>query len=82
LLKPCGSERVRVLAFNKPYMYFWCFQCSESIPIPSLILSNSLQVSLGQEKSGEDLQIDFPLTIATVPFRIPNTPGLELEYGK
>ncbi|XP_064625332.1 arrestin domain-containing protein 3-like isoform X2 [Lineus longissimus] len=39
-----------------------------------------LRVSLGQEKSGENLEIDFPLTIATVPFRISNTPSPELEY--
>ncbi|XP_074643357.1 arrestin domain-containing protein 3-like [Tubulanus polymorphus] len=39
-----------------------------------------LRVSLGAEKSGEDLQIDFPLTIATVPFRIPNTQPPEVIF--
>ncbi len=41
-----------------------------------------LQVSLGMEKSGEDLEMDFPLDVATVPFRIPNSPAPELAYGE
>ncbi|OXA40481.1 Arrestin domain-containing protein 2 [Folsomia candida] len=32
-----------------------------------------LKVSVELEKSGEDLQMHFPITIATVPFRIPNS---------
>lgn len=32
-----------------------------------------LKVGLEFEKSGEDLQMHFPLTVATVPFRIPNS---------
>ncbi|XP_013414135.1 arrestin domain-containing protein 3 [Lingula anatina] len=39
-----------------------------------------LRVSLGRDKAGEDLEIDFPMTIATVPFRIPNAPMPELKY--
>jgi hypothetical protein len=35
------------------------------------------------EKSGEDLHMNFPLTIATIPFRIPNSPNQPtIEYGK
>ena len=41
-----------------------------------------VQVSLGMEKSGEDLEMDFPLDVATVPYRIPNQPPPELRYGK
>lgn len=41
-----------------------------------------LQVSLGMEKSGEDLELDFAIDIATVPFRIPNHPPPELRYGE
>ncbi|XP_052131939.1 uncharacterized protein LOC127751836 [Frankliniella occidentalis] len=33
-----------------------------------------LKVNLEFERSGDDLQMHFPLTIATVPFRIPNSP--------
>ncbi|ODM91409.1 Arrestin domain-containing protein 2 [Orchesella cincta] len=32
-----------------------------------------LKVSVELEKSGEDLHMHFPITIATVPFRIPNS---------
>nr|CAD7604225.1 unnamed protein product [Timema genevievae] len=32
-----------------------------------------LKVNLEFEKSGDDLQMHFPITIATVPFRIPNS---------
>ncbi|XP_058809351.1 arrestin domain-containing protein 3-like isoform X4 [Phymastichus coffea] len=31
-----------------------------------------LKVSVQLEKSGEDMQMHFPITVATVPFRIPN----------
>ena len=34
------------------------------------------------EKSGEDLDMDFALDVATVPFRIPNSPPPDLRYGK
>ena len=35
------------------------------------------------DKSGEDLHINFPLTIATCPFRIPNSNKQPIiEYGK
>ena len=40
------------------------------------------QVSLGMEKSGEDLDMDFPLDVATVPYRIPNNPPPDLRYGR
>ncbi|XP_046752700.1 arrestin domain-containing protein 3-like [Diprion similis] len=32
-----------------------------------------LKVSVEFEKAGEDLQMHFPITVATVPFRIPNS---------
>jgi Arrestin (or S-antigen), C-terminal domain len=43
----------------------------------------TLTASLEFEKSGDDLQINFPITIATVPFRIPNS-NLQpiLGYGE
>ena len=35
------------------------------------------------EKSGEDLQLDFPFIVATVPFREPGATHLpEITYGK
>ena len=34
------------------------------------------------EKSGEDLEMDFAVDIATVPYRIPNRPAPELKFGK
>ena len=34
------------------------------------------------EKSGEDLEMDFAVDIATVPYRIPNRPATELKFGK
>ena len=34
------------------------------------------------EKSGEDLEMDFAVDIATIPYRIPNRPTPELKYGK
>ncbi len=40
------------------------------------------QVSLGMEKSGEDLEMDFAMDIATVPYRISNRPAPELKFGK
>ena len=34
------------------------------------------------EKSGEDLHINFPITIATCPFRIPNSSKQPtIDYG-
>lgn len=33
------------------------------------------------EKSGEDLQLDFPLVIATVPFRESGLQSPEITYG-
>jgi len=38
-----------------------------------LIFNLDFQVNLEFEKSGDDLQMHFPITIATVPFRIPNS---------
>lgn len=43
-----------------------------------------LKVNLDLEKSGEDLHMHFPITIATVPFRIPNSsqqPNIVYEVG-
>jgi len=39
-----------------------------------------VKVSLGLEKSGEDLSVDFPIDIATVPYRIPNKPSPQVSY--
>lgn len=40
------------------------------------------QVSVQLEKSGEDMQMHFPITVATVPFRIPNiTKQPQIKYG-
>ena len=54
------------------YIYIYIY-----IILPSYFI----QVSLGMEKSGEDLCMEFPLDVATVPFRISNSPGPELTYG-
>ncbi|GAB1610691.1 uncharacterized protein LOC115223663 [Argonauta hians] len=40
----------------------------------------SLKVFLHMEKSGDTLHIEFPITIGTVPFRIPNSPSPEVRY--
>lgn len=34
------------------------------------------------EKSGEELEMDFAVDIATVPYRIPNRPPPELIFGE
>ena len=34
------------------------------------------------ENSGELIHIEFPITIGTVPFRIPSSPMPQLEYGR
>lgn len=40
-------------------------------------------MNLEFERSGDDLQMHFPVTIATVPFRIPNSPQQpNIVYGK
>lgn len=44
-----------------------------SVSLLILILNLGFQVNLEFEKSGDDLQMHFPITIATVPFRIPNS---------
>lgn len=38
------------------------------------------QVSLLLESEAEDLSMEFPVTIATVPFRIPNSPNQPAVY--
>lgn len=39
-------------------------------------------MSVQLEKSGEDMQMHFPITVATVPFRIPNlTQQPQIKYG-
>ncbi|XP_014773235.1 uncharacterized protein LOC106871347 [Octopus bimaculoides] len=40
----------------------------------------SLKVYLHMEKTGDVLHIEFPITIGTVPFRIPNSPAPEVRY--
>ncbi|KFB49506.1 hypothetical protein ZHAS_00017709 [Anopheles sinensis] len=45
-----------------------------SLSAPSNASSSpSQQACLEFDKSGDDLQINFPITIGTVPFRIPNS---------
>jgi len=34
------------------------------------------------EKSGEDIQLEFPFTVATVPYRDAGTQLAEITYGK
>lgn len=42
-----------------------------------------LQCSLEDEKQLDELSMEFPFTVATVPFRIPNsTHQPTVEYGK
>ncbi|VDL66215.1 unnamed protein product [Nippostrongylus brasiliensis] len=41
-----------------------------------------LSICLVDEKGNESLHIEFPLTVATVPYRIPNAPQPPMEYGK
>ncbi len=42
----------------------------------------AIQVSLLLESEAEDLTMEFPITIATVPFRIPNSPNQPIiSYG-
>ena len=40
----------------------------------------NMQVSLLLESEAEDLTMEFPVTIATVPFRIPNSPNQPVVY--
>lgn len=55
--------------------YFHVVNCGMlfSISLLILIFNHYFQVNLEFEKSGDDLQMHFPITIATVPFRIPNS---------
>ncbi|VDL82151.1 unnamed protein product, partial [Nippostrongylus brasiliensis] len=39
-----------------------------------------LSICLVDEKGNESLHIEFPLTVATVPYRIPNAPQPPMEY--
>ncbi|CAJ0569981.1 unnamed protein product, partial [Mesorhabditis spiculigera] len=39
-----------------------------------------LRVCLEDEKGNETLHLDFPLTVATVPYRIPNAPPPPIDY--
>ncbi|CAM1154563.1 Uncharacterised protein at_DN0646, partial [Pycnogonum litorale] len=44
-----------------------------------------LKICLRSEKSGDDLHMNFPLTIATCPFRIPNSnnqPGIHYDVAR
>ncbi|PIO75354.1 hypothetical protein TELCIR_02596 [Teladorsagia circumcincta] len=38
------------------------------------------QICLVDEKGNESLHLEFPLTVATVPYRIPNAPQPAMEY--
>lgn len=40
------------------------------------------QVNLEFEKTGDDLHMHYPITVATVPFRIPNATQPTIHYGK
>jgi len=65
---------MQIIKIN-PMNYFpaviWGMLFSVSLLI--LIYNLDFQVNLEFEKSGDDLQMHFPITIATVPFRIPNS---------
>ncbi|ETN74243.1 arrestin domain protein, partial [Necator americanus] len=39
-----------------------------------------LRICLVDEKGNESLHLEFPLTVATVPYRIPNAPQPPIEY--
>lgn len=39
-----------------------------------------LRICLVDEKGNESLHLEFPLTVATVPYRIPNAPQPMMEY--
>ncbi|XP_050700191.1 arrestin domain-containing protein 2-like [Eriocheir sinensis] len=62
----------------------WKFDSSQSLVVPVmpptlidvcrlLQIYYVLKVNIEMSKSGEDLHMHFPITIATVPFRIPNS---------
>lgn len=51
-----------------------------SRPIKSIFGNTHPQVSLLLESEAEDLTMEFPVTIATVPFRIPNSPNQPVVY--
>ncbi|KAG7175696.1 Arrestin domain-containing protein 3-like 2 [Homarus americanus] len=62
----------------------WKFDSSQSLVVPvmpptligvcrPLQIYYVLKVHISMSKSGEDLHMHFPITIATVPFRIPNS---------
>lgn len=47
-----------------------------------ILHGQSFQVWVEMEKSGDVLEMEFPITIATCPFRIPNSPHQpKIEYG-
>ncbi|KHJ79729.1 arrestin domain protein, partial [Oesophagostomum dentatum] len=41
-----------------------------------------LRVCLADEKGNESLHLEFPVTVATVPYRIPNAAPPSIDYGK
>jgi len=41
-----------------------------------------LQVAVHLEKSGEDLQVEFPFVVATVPHKEPGGPLPDITYGQ
>ncbi|KAK3849066.1 hypothetical protein Pcinc_044164 [Petrolisthes cinctipes] len=62
----------------------WKFDSSQSLVVPVmpptligvcrlLQIYYVLKVNIVMSKSGEDLHMHFPITVATVPFRIPNS---------
>lgn len=53
-------------------LLLFCFIC--------LLKKKYIQVSLLLESEAEDLTMEFPVTIATVPFRIPNSPNQPVVY--
>jgi len=40
------------------------------------------QLTVNGETSGVLMHLQFPITIGTVPFRIPNLPPPQMQYGK
>ena len=64
-------QTIKINPMNYFPVVIWGMLFSVSLLI--LILNLHFQVNLEFEKSGDDLQMHFPITIATVPFRIPNS---------
>jgi len=43
---------------------------------------SAMQVAVHLEKSGEDLQVEFPFVVATVPHKEAGGPPPDITYGQ